>query len=171
MDIHQALSDEYSKRQTLKIVEYIGDDTAKFAELVEIFLAGEYRLTQRSVWAFSYCVENNPHFVEPYLEIFVNHLTRNDAHDSVKRNIVRMLQFIEIPEDLLGKIYSHCLDIIDNPKEPIATRAFAITVAAKISKDEPYLIRELQLVINKHLKSSSAAFKSRAKKVLRLETS
>jgi hypothetical protein len=168
MNIREALQTEYSKNQTLKIVEYIGDDELKFAELVEIFLEGEYRLTQRSVWAFSYCVENNPQFVEPYLELFVNHLKKNDAHDSVKRNIVRMLQFIEIPEHLLGKIYSHCLDIIDNPKEPIATRAFAITVAAKIAKSEPELIKELQLVLNQHFKHSSAAFQSRAKKVLAL---
>ncbi len=168
MNIREALNTEYSKNQTLKIVEYIGDDELKFAELVEIFLEGEYRLTQRSVWSFSYCVENNPHFVKPYLENFVNHLTRNDAHDSVKRNIVRMLQFIEIPEDLLDKVYSPCLDIIDNPKEPIATRAFAITVAEKIAKAEPELIKELQLVFNQHFKHSSPVFQSRAKKVLAL---
>ena len=168
MNIREVLQSEHSKRQTLAIVEYIGNDEAKFRELVEIFLEGEYRLTQRSVWSFSYCVEKYPHLVEPYLEILIAQLERNNAHDSVKRNIVRMLQFIEIPEDLLGKIYSVCLDFIDNPKEPVATRAFAISVAAKIAKPEPDLIRELQLVVNKHLKYSSAAFKSRANKVLSL---
>lgn len=42
MDIRRALIDEHSKRQTMKIVEFIGEDAQKFKELAEIFFSGEY---------------------------------------------------------------------------------------------------------------------------------
>lgn len=59
MDIRQALLAEHSKRQTTAIVEYIGDDTDRFAVLMQIFFAGDYRLTQRVAWPMSYCAETH----------------------------------------------------------------------------------------------------------------
>ena len=44
MNIRQALQAEHSKPQTMKIVTYIGADKNRFAELMKIFFAGEYRL-------------------------------------------------------------------------------------------------------------------------------
>ena len=57
MDIRQALTAEHSKRQTMAIVEFIGDDARRFAELMKIVFAGEYRLTQRAAWPMNYCAE------------------------------------------------------------------------------------------------------------------
>lgn len=166
MDIREALLTEHSKRQTIKIVEFIGNDAKKFKVLMGIFLGENYRLTQRAAWSVNYCAENNPKLVKPFLEILLNQLERTDVHNAVKRNIVRLLQYVEIPEKLLGKTYSICVDLIDNPNEPVAVRAFALTIATNIAKSEPDLIKELQLVVNKHLPHTSAAFEKRAREVL-----
>ena len=165
MDIREALLAERSKRQTTLIVKFIGNDAGKFRELVGIFLAGEYRLTQRAAWSLSCCAENYPLLIAPYLEVLVNQLERQDVSDAVRRNVVRMLQFVEIPEDLAGKVYSICLGLIDNPEEAIAIRALAVTVAGKIARAEPDLIRELQLFVNKHLRQTLPAFRHRAKAI------
>ena len=60
MDIRQSLLLEHSKPQTMKIVEFIGADEKHFAELMKIFFAGEYRLTQRAAWPLNYCAERHP---------------------------------------------------------------------------------------------------------------
>ena len=139
MDIRLELISEHSRRQTMAIVEYIGDDKYRFAELMSIFFEGEYRLTQRAAWPISFCAERRPELIGPYLEKLVDQLPRTDIHDAVKRNVVRLLQNVEIPKKLLGKVYSHSLDLIDEINEPVAVRAFALTVFSESLK--PWLRR------------------------------
>jgi hypothetical protein len=167
MDIRQALVAEHSKRQTMDIVEYVGDDARRFAELMEIFFAGEYRLTQRAAWPMNYCAERHPELILPYLPRLLDCLKRKDMHDAVKRNVVRLLQYIEIPRRLAGKIYARCFDLVDEPDEPVAVRVFALTVAARIAKSEPDLMNELRLLVSKHLPHTTVAFQRRARAVLR----
>lgn len=168
MNIREALLAEHSKQQTMRIVEFIGEDSGKFNELISIFLTGEYRLAQRAAWAVNYCAEFHPRLIYPHLEKLLDQLERNDVHAAIKRNVVRLLQYVEIPENLLGRVYSQCLDLIDNADEPVATRAFALTVATDIAANEPDLQRELRLVVKKHLPYTSAAFHQRARRILSL---
>ena len=88
------------------------------------------------------------------------------VRDAVKRNIVRLLQYVEIPRRLAGKVYAHCVDLIDDAHEPVAVRAFALTVAARIAKSEPGLMNELRLIARKHLPHTTIAFQKRAREVL-----
>ena len=166
MDIRQALMDEHSKRQTMAIVEFIGDDAGRFAELMKLFFGGEHRLTQRAAWPMNYCAERRPELIRPYLPKLLDCLKRDDLHDAVKRNVVRLLQYIEIPPRLMGKVYGHCVDLVDNSYEPVAVRAFALTVAARIAKSEPDLMNELRLIVRKHLPHTTAAFQKRAREIL-----
>ena len=145
----------------MRIVEFIGADKNRFAELMKIFFAGEYRLTQRAAWPLNYCAERHPELIQPYLPKLLNCLSRDDVHDAVKRNIVRLLQFVEIPKKLHAKIYSLCVELVDNPNEAVAVRVFAMTVAARIAKSEPALMNELQLIVRQHLPHATAAFQKR----------
>src|SRR5262245_57211589 len=166
MNIRQALMERHSRRQTMAIVEYIGDDARRFAELMKLFFAGEYRMTQRAAGIMNYCVEQQPELIRPYLPKLLDCLKRDDMHDAVKRNVVRLLQYVEIPRRLAGKVYTLCVDLVDNADEPIAVRVFAMTVAARIAKQEPDLMNELRLIVRKHLPHTTAAFQTRARKVL-----
>lgn len=166
MDIRQALMAGHSKQSTMAIVEFVGDDSKRFAELMKLFFAGDYRLTQRAAWPMNYCAERHPKLILPYLPKLLACLNREDMHVAVKRNVMRLLQYIEIPKRLTGKVYSQAVDLLDNADEPIAVRCFAMTVAARIAKSEPDLLNELRLIVSKHLPHSTAAFKVRAKQVL-----
>src|SRR5262245_52907640 len=134
MDIRQALMAVHSKRQAMAIVEFIGDDARRFAELMKLLFAGEHRLTQCAAGVMGYCVEWRPELIRPYLSKLLDCLERDDMHDAVKRNVARLLQYVEIPRRLTGKVYSHCVDLVDDADEPVAVRAFALTVAPRIAK-------------------------------------
>ena len=166
MNIREALQAEHSKRNTSAIAIYIGGDPKRFAELMKIFFEGEYRPTQRAAWPMSVCIETHPELILPYLRKLVDLLERNDVHSAVKRNTVRLLQYIDIPKNLRGRIYSHCLDLIDDIGEPVAVRAFALTVAIKIAGKEASLIDELRLIAKAHLPHTSIAFHKRARGIL-----
>ena len=166
MDIRQALMTEHSKQQTMAIVEFIGEDPKRFAELMKVFFAGDYRLTQRAAWPMNYCAERHPKLILPYLPKLLDCLEREDMHDAVKRNVMRLLQYIEIPRRLTGRVYAHCVDLLDDADQPAAVRAFAMTVATRIAKSEPDLMNELRLIVSKHLPHATAAFRVRAREIL-----
>ncbi len=166
MDIRQALMAGHSRQRTMAIVEFIGDDPQRFAELMKVFFERDYRLTQRAAWPMNYCAERHSSLIQPYLPKLLDCLDRDDMHEAIRRNIMRLLQYVEIPKRLSGKIYDQSVNLLDDPDQPIAVRVFAMSVAARIAKTEPDLMNELRLIIHKHLPHSTAAFRARAKQVL-----
>jgi len=166
MDIKKELLKEHSKRQTIRVVNYIGNDPKRFNELVTRFLEGPYRLTQRAAWPLSCCVEAHPDLIKPHLQFILKMLDRTDVHDAAKRNIMRLLQYIEIPKRLYATVINHGFALMD-PKEPIAVRVFAMTVLARIAREEPDLKHELRIVMEDQLPFGSAGFKARANTILK----
>lgn len=166
MNIRDALLAEHSKSQTMKIVDYVGGDLAKFKELMSHFLGPTYRLSQRAAWAVSYCAEHHRELVKPYFNKLVQQLERDDTHVAVRRNVARMLQFIDIPKRFEGRVYDVCYNLLDDAHQPVAVRAFALSAAAKVAKGEPALLDELRLVATKYPSLMTAGFRSRCRRVL-----
>ena len=76
------------------------------------------------------------------------------------------MQFVEIPIGFRAKAYDACIGLIDDPNEPVAVRAFAMTVAANIAREHPDLMRELRSIVNAHLGNTTIAFRVRARTIL-----
>jgi hypothetical protein len=98
VDIRKLLDRAHSKFITDKIVAHIGADQKRFNSLITIFLAGPYRITQRAAWPLSYCVKNHPFLIDRHYPSILKMAVKPDAHVAVKRNIVRLLQFVEVPD-------------------------------------------------------------------------
>jgi hypothetical protein len=113
----------------------------------------------------NYCAENHRELVKPYFGKLVEQLERDDVHVAVRRNVVRMLQFVDMPKRYHGRIFDACYDLLDDPKEPVAVRVFSMTVAAKIAADSPELLDELRLVAKKYPQAATAGFRSRARRI------
>jgi hypothetical protein len=167
MNLKESILKEHSKKSCDQIVTYIGNSTSRFSDLVTLFLNGPYRVTQRAAWPLSSCIEKNPKLVEPHLKKILNYAMKPGVHDSVKRNVVRLLQFIEIPKRLQGKTASVCFQFLTSKKEPIAVRVFSMTVLSKLARELPELKNELIPLIEDQLPYGSAGFISRGRKVLK----
>jgi hypothetical protein len=166
MNIRDALLEVHSKAQATKIANYVGDDPARFAELMTHMLGPVYRLSQRAAWPVSYCVERHPGLIGPYWGKLAHQLERADAHVAVRRNVARLLQFVEIPKRYQGRIFDACYNLLADPAQPVAVRCFSMTVAAKIANDSPELMDELRLVAAKYPHLATAGFRSRSRRVL-----
>ena len=169
VDIREALLAEHSKAQTEKIVDYVGDDRERFAELMGLFLGPVYRVSQRASWAVSNCIERHPDIVKPYYGKMLVQLERDDAHVAVRRNVVRLLQFVEIPPRYKGRVFDACYALLDDPQQPVAVRCFSMSVAANIAKDSPELMNELKLVATKYPQLMTAGVRSRLRRVFKIE--
>ena len=166
MDLLKTIEKEHSKAQCDKIVRYVGNDKERFAELMRLFLKGEYRVTQRAAWPVSYCVHNYPELITPYYKQILPLLQQPGVHNAVVRNIVRLLQFAPVPKRYHGQLMSICFDFIAGNEAAPAIKAFSLTILDNLSKEYPDIKAELKLVIEERWPHESAAFKSRAKKIV-----
>ena len=167
INILQLLQEEHSKKQTDRIVRYIGNDKTRFAALIELFFKGEYRITQRAAWPLSYCVRENPGLIQPYFKRLLDNLNRKDIPAAVIRNTVRLLQDVEIPRRFHGQVMSACFEFIQQPETPIAVKAFSLTILGRLAAAYPDIRSELRLIIEEQWEHATPAFRSRASKLLK----
>jgi hypothetical protein len=169
LDIKLLLESGHSKRINQQIVNYVGNDKNKFKQLITIFFKGDYRLTQRAAWALGDIGVNQTQLIKPYLKQLVECLGNTNLHPAVNRNVLRILELIDIPEQHQSQILNSCFTIITNASSPIASIAYALTIACKICKPYPELIAEFVIILN-HLKTNPQppAINSRLKKVYKV---
>jgi hypothetical protein len=166
MNIRQALLDEHSKEQTVRIAGYIGDNPERFAVLMSLFTGDNTRLIQRSAWTLSYVIRKHPSLLHPYLAQTIDLLGIPGLPTAVPRNILRVLQDFDVPEALQGRLMDVCFRYIGEPETPIAVKAFALTVLHNLSRQYPEILPELKTVIEERWDSETPAFRSRAKRIL-----
>ncbi|MCK6618323.1 MAG: hypothetical protein L6Q51_11845 [Cyclobacteriaceae bacterium] len=166
MDIRAELGMKPTKKQVNKIIQYIGDNPARFSALVDAFIQGPYRITQRAAWPLTYCTEHYPELIVPYLNKLVVIVSRKNAAVAVKRNVIRLLQFVDIPIRLQGRVVSICFSLLTNQTEAIAVKVFAMTVLSNIALKQPSLARELILILEDHLPYASPGYRSRALRII-----
>jgi hypothetical protein len=161
------LEKSYSKEMALLVSEYACASKNNFEELVKCFLNNDYRIAQRAAWSLAWAARKKPEMITPYLETLVNQLGRKDVHSAVIRNSVRILEAVEIPEHLHGAVMKNCFEYIENHETPIAIKAFSLTTLFNLSKIYKDIQPELKMIIETLYPNESAAFKGRAKLILK----
>lgn len=165
------LVDELGKRHSVatknKIIRYVGTNPRRFDELMQIFLGDVYRLTQWAGWPMSDIVKKHPELIKPYLKPVLKAIDKPGMHVAVKRNVMRLLQFIDIPPSLRGIAFDKASKLFATKTEPIAVRVFAMSVMTQVAMEEPGLKNEVIMAIEEQLPYGSAAYKSRAARSLK----
>ena len=167
MDLRQTILAEHSNANCNKIAKWVGNSQKRFAELFTLFLNSEYRINQHAAWPLSNCVIDHPALISPHLSKLVRNLHKTGLHDSIKRNTVRLLQYIDIPKRFHGEIMDICLHYISSPGEPAAVKAFSLSILQNLSQQYPEIKNEVKLIIEERWPCETAAFHSRAKKFMK----
>lgn len=168
MNLREQLLKEHSKTQCTKIVQWVGHNQQHFDELFQHFISDEYRVVQRAAWPISYCVIACPSLLTKHWKTLVINLKKQHLPDAVKRNSLRMIQYIEIPGKYQGELMDICFNYLQTPKEAVAIKVFAMTVLANMATKYPEIKNELKIVIENDLPTQKAAFKNRANKTLKV---
>ena len=166
MDLRNQILSEHTKENCQKIVSWVGNDLKRFNELFNLFLNDEYLVTQRAAWPMSYCAIAHPQFMKNNFGKLIQNLKKPGIHNSIKRNTVRLLQEINIPEKYEGEIMEICFKYVESPTESVAVKAFSLTILGKFSKKYPEIIPEIKLLIQDQIPHQTAAFKGRSKKLM-----
>ncbi|MBK5272502.1 MAG: hypothetical protein JJE22_15985 [Bacteroidia bacterium] len=166
MNLRKTILAEHSKANCNRIVTWVGKSQQRFDELFNLFLNDEYRVVQRAAWPLSNIVIAHPRLIKKHFAKLIKNLHKPGLHEAVKRNTVRLLEQISIPQRFHGEVMSLCFDYISSPGEPVAIKAFSLTVLHNLSLQYPEIKHELKTIIEDRWDHESAAFRSRAKKIL-----
>jgi hypothetical protein len=166
LNIREEIILVHSKEQALRIAEYACTSAKHFRELMRCYLEDNYRVSQRAAWSVSWAARKKPKMVMPHLKAIVAQLHKKNVHDAVIRNAVRVLEAIDIPEELQGEVMNACFGFIEDPSTAVAIKAFSLTTLFNLSKLYPEIRPELKLVIEERWDHETAAFRSRGKKIL-----
>ena len=167
MKLREQILKANTKANCDKIVKWVGDSQQRFDELFALFMNDEYRVVQRSGWPVSYCVGFHPGFIKKHFAKLIKNVKKPGIHDAIKRNTVRLLQYADIPAKYQGEIMDLCFRYISSPDEPVAIKAFSLTVLQHLSRHYPEIKNELKVIIEERWDFETAAFKSRARKILK----
>ena len=165
MSFRTILITEHSRTATDRILSEIADNPNRIDELMACFFDNDLMICQRAAWPVGDLGEKHPELVIPYLHQMIKNL-EHPKHGAIIRNTVRTWQSMEIPEEHQGDIYEICFNYIIDPKIPIASRAFSMTVCANICKENPELKDELIIAIEDQLEMGSPGIVSRGRRII-----
>jgi predicted amino acid-binding ACT domain protein len=190
-----SLSDELARGNTRenrdRLTRWVGRDPARLSELMQLYLRGEHRDAQLAAGVVTLVADEHPQMMDPWLSAMVKRMQEPDIHNAVVRTGMHVLQVVDIPRRLAGRVAQICFRALEDVSQPIAVRVFAMTVLVNLcqgkkrytkfhrgkekihegGKDigvaEPELAREVELAITTVLPYGTAAFTSRAKRELK----
>jgi hypothetical protein len=167
MELESEIINLRSKQQVEKLIRWVGTNTKRFAQLMSLFLYGDQDISRRSAWVIGHCCERNPELAKPWLKTMIKKMQEPDVHNAIQRNVMRILQYVEIPKTLKGTVANICFNYISDTKTAIAPQALAMTVLSNIAKKEPDLMKELRVLVHQMLPYGTPAFRARAKKIFK----
>ena len=167
MNLKDKILSAHNKSTCDEIVKWIGNNQKRFDELITLFFGNDKLISQRSGWPLSFAAIANPSFINKHLGKLVANLKKENLHDAVKRNTIRLLQETEIPPKFQGDVMNICFDFLISPTEKPAIKAFSLTVLENLSKIYPEIKQELKTIIKDRWDYETAAFRSRARKILK----
>jgi hypothetical protein len=167
MKLREQILKEHSKSNCMAIEKWIGSSQSRFDELFALFLNDEYRVVQRAAWPLSNAAIAFPELIQKHFFNLLKNVKKPGIHGAVKRNTVRLLQDIEIPRRFHGQVMDLCFNYISSPDEEVAVKAFSLTVLFNLSKIYPEIKQELKTIIEDRWDYETAAFRARAKKILK----
>lgn len=168
MNIRAEILKEHSKQNAEVIAAWVSKSPQRVAQLMDLFLHDEYRVVQRLAQVVSKLADTRPQLIAPHLPQLVRRMNEPGVHVAVKRNVVRILQYVDIPEALHGDVMNTCFDLLADPNETVAVRVFSMTVLDRLSAQYPEIRQELSVIIEDILEQGcTAAFRARARMVLK----
>ncbi len=161
MDIIEFLKIDSSRLNADMVVDKLEEDPDLFEEVWKLALEDKSPLSMRAsraIWLFG---KKHPYFLQSYVSDLIRSLHKLKS-EGVRRNIINILGFLEIPEEHLGELFDLSLNIVESPGESIANRANSMTVLYNISNREPGLKHELIAILEGQITAESAGIEARA---------
>lgn len=147
----------------------IQNDQERFDEMLQLALKEEYPVSMRAARIIELCSFKHKHLIIPHLVKLVDSIEKSKI-DGVKRSFLKILAVLPISlnEELQSRLIELSFSFLEDEKEAIAIRAFAIDYLTKMIRTYPELQNEMIYILEEMTRNSSTGLKTKCKKTLAL---
>lgn len=166
--LKEFLAKPQSKINCLAFEKRLLADSKLLKDSLDLLFKGNRREQQLVVWPIANVAVKFPELVANYLDKLTDLFLAKGSHPAIKRNLLRVFEGALLRDQDKVKILDECFSIISQCKEPVASIAFAITVAKQIVDEYPDLLNEFQSIIERiPSEKMTPAIKVRIKRALK----
>lgn len=179
-ELHEELSYvDASRESRLKYAHMVLNDMSLFPKLMEILFMVDDKVSCRAAWVFEFVCNDNIYNMVPYLEIFTKNL--NKIHlDSAVRPVAKVCQLIAntyyskdanpikklLTSQQQQRIVEAAFDWMISDQK-VAPKAYSMETLFLFGKNRPWVHNELTQILEQDFQKHTAAYKARAKHILK----
>jgi len=155
-----------SKQHILMIASLVEKRPDLLQYVFEVIRSKNQKDAMRASWLLSHLWDRSPQLLRPFQHELTELLFQTDS-DSVRRNILRILDGMPVNESDMGNLIDVCMQWMLSENHAIAVRCNAMQILFRICQVEPDLSGEVKACILALNDYGSAGFKSRANKIVK----
>jgi hypothetical protein len=166
MELKNLVKNAKSKKTMMQIAERAIESPSELLELVNYSNSKDDAYFYSASWALSLVSDSNKDLLMPHIASLLQTI-QSCQHLGLKRNLMKVLQNIDIPKNLVFEIGDTCLGFLKNNKATIAVKAYAVTTLEHLLIIETCFHEETLFELEKQMIHATPAFKARAVKYLK----
>lgn len=148
------------------MISYLVAHPEDFEEAMKLAIADKQPYSWRAAWLLWSCMEENDQRIQGYLKKIIN--TISDKNDDQQRELLIILQKMEINEELEGSLFNHCVTVWEKIGKKPSVRYNAFKIIVKIAKKHPDLSHEIGfLTQDQYMDSLSPTVKRSISKMIK----
>lgn len=130
-----------AKSYKQEMILYIESNPNAFEELIELAIANKQPYSWRAAWLLWSCMENNDKRIKKQIPTILENLeVFKDGH---QRNLINILQKMQINEEHEGRLFDVCVNIWVDIDKQSSVRFKAFECIVELTKSYPELYNEV----------------------------
>lgn len=147
-----ALENILTNSYKVDMISYLKSHPEDFDEAVKLAISDKQPYSWRAAWLLWSCMDKNDYRLQRYLKKIIDTLpTKNDDQ---LRELLLILQRMEINDDYEGELFSICVNVWERIGKKPSVRYNAFKLIVKIAKKHPGLYNEIILLTQTHYMDS-----------------
>ncbi|WP_317164448.1 adenylosuccinate lyase [Oceanihabitans sp. IOP_32] len=169
----------HSRENRLFYANLITHNHELISKLLEIMFRVNDKASSRAAWVFEFVCNQNIDLIIPYLDTFTKNIHKVHL-DSAVRPVAKICEYIakaftaktnNAIKQALTPLYKEriialCFDYMIND-EKVAAKAYSMSTLFLLGKDDAWVYPELTRILKEDYSKQSAAFKARARQILK----
>ena len=169
----------HSREKRLYYANFLGAHPELVEPLLAILFRVDDKTSCRAAWVMEFACGQELGIILPHLDLFFQHIHRVHLDPAV-RPVAKICEYLMIAyycnesNDLRKKLTTAhketmvevCFDWMIND-EKVATKAYAMTILHLLGKEYDWIHPELTIILERDFHTQSAAFRARARHILK----
>lgn len=123
------------------MISYLSTHPENFGEAINLAITDKQPYSWRAAWLLWSCMEKNDDRIQGYVKAIID--TISDKNDNHQRELLLILQQMDISMELEGLLFNHCVTVWEKINKKPSVRFNAFKVIVKIAQKHPDLCREI----------------------------